>query len=836
VTRLLSWGPRLVAWGGGGLALRIGSLSLLLLLTVQVAGFVVLRSQVDQNARAQLAHELQVGERVWRRLLDNHTQRLQQGATLLSSDFGFRSAVASRDKDTIRSALDNHSARIGATVSALLDTNFNALATHGDETHAPALTPLLQVVSNQLMRNQSSNGTGKGSGNTSIAASGLALLAGQAHLWVAVPLRSPLTVGWVLMSFPLGQSIVDDMRALSAQHVSLITRDTAGRSQLAVSSLGAHSRAQFKGQEWADGSVFLGGAEGGEESYAHVVNMDSSLGSIQAVLTSSLAEAKGPFQQLQWLLAAIAMVGLALFAVANAWMARRVTGPLRSLANASERLARGEDKLPMHGMHRSDEIGHLARAFDRMRDSVAHGQAQMQKLAYTDRLTGMPNRARFHQALQATIESSDPKSLESDLSLWGRAAAASQRVAVLMLDLDRFKHVNDVLGYSVGDRLLRAVAERLRTVTVRDSDMVACLGGDKFALLLPDSGVEEALQVAQRIVASFEQPLCLDEHMVDLSAGIGIAVWPTHGQDATTLVAHAEMAMYAAKRKPEVAQVYDPAGDASSQQSLSLLSELRQAVEQNELRLFLQPKICLADARVVGAEALIRWQHPQRGLLAPVHFIPFAEQTGFIRRLTMWMLEEAAMQWAALQVHGPLRISVNLSTRDLLDLELPNKLDTILQRHQVPASGLCLEITESTIMDDPARAEATLNALSQRGFKLSIDDFGTGYSSLAYLRRLPVDELKIDRSFVVAMEKDAEDAKIVRSTIDLAHNLGMSVVAEGIENEQVYQQLAGLGCDEGQGYHMNRPRPVAEFAGWLQNRSQPAALSALSDPQPACAL
>jgi diguanylate cyclase (GGDEF)-like protein len=803
VSPLRRLGRGLLTLGGGGLALRIGSLSLLLLLVVQVAGFVVLRSHIDSNARAQLAAELQVGERVWRRLLDNHAQRLHQGATLLASDYGFRSAVASQDQDTIGSALDNHSARIGATVSAYLDTQFKAVATHAGEHESDALNPLLRQVSQSLAR--------AGSGR------GLTVVAGQPHLWVAVPLRAPLTVGWVVMSFPLGQALVDDMHLLSAQHASLIVSTPATAPRMTASTLGSKAQALLSGPQLIDGTVTLGG----EESYAHIVTLESSNGIIQAVLTRAVAEVTAPLRQLQVLLGIITLVGLALFAVGNAWMARRVTGPLRSLATASERLARGEDNLPMQGLHRADEIGHLARAFDGMRHSVANSQAEMQRLAYVDRLTGMPNRARFHQALLATLEAQQPGARSTQEAVLGRAGQARPPVAVLMLDLDRFKHVNDVLGYAVGDRLLCAVAERLRAVVVREGDLVASFGGDKFALLLPQAGVDEALQVAQRIQESFERPLSLDDHTVDLSAGIGIAVWPTHGDNAAALLAHAEMAMYAAKHKPEMAQIYDPATDVSSQQSLSLLSELRLAVERSELRLFLQPKICLADHRVVGAEALIRWQHPQRGLLAPIHFVPFAEQTGFIRRLTLWMLEEAARQWAALQVHGPLRISVNLSTRDLLDMELPQKLDGILRRHQMPADGLCLEITESAIMDDPARAEATLNLLSERGFKLSIDDFGTGYSSLAYLRRLPVNELKIDRSFVVAMERDAQDAKIVRSTIDLAHNLGLSVVAEGIENAQVYAQLAGLGCDEGQGYHMSRPQSVDMFATWLRQRAAP---------------
>jgi EAL domain-containing protein (putative c-di-GMP-specific phosphodiesterase class I) len=324
-----------------------------------------------------------------------------------------------------------------------------------------------------------------------------------------------------------------------------------------------------------------------------------------------------------------------------------------------------------------------------------------------------------------------------------------------------------------------------------------------------------AVVVAQRILAAFEQPLQLDDHKVDLSAGLGIAVWPQHAGEADALLSHAEVAMYAAKRRTAGAQVYDPAVDTASAANLSLLSELRQAVEGGELRLYLQPKIAIADGSVCGAEALVRWQHPTRGLVPPMQFIPFAEQTGFIRQLTLWIFEQAAAEQVELALLGVRRVSVNLSTRDLLDPELPDKLEAILRRHRALAEGFCLEITESAIMDDPQRAEATLNRLAERGYKLSIDDFGTGYSSLAYLKRLPVHELKIDKSFVMAMESDEGDAKIVRSTIDLAHNLGLSVVAEGVENEAVLTLLHALDCDEGQGYHMSKPMPAADFCDWV---------------------
>jgi len=347
-------------------------------------------------------------------------------------------------------------------------------------------------------------------------------------------------------------------------------------------------------------------------------------------------------------------------------------------------------------------------------------------------------------------------------------------------------------------------------------------------VLLRDGDAELARVVATRIERAFDAPLTLEEHTVDMGAGIGLACWPQHAGDADLLLNRAEIAMYGAKRRTTGALMYDPAIDAASAQTLSLLTELRHAVVSGQLRLYLQPKLALDSGLVVGAEALVRWLHPQRGLVPPMQFIPFAEQTGFIRTLTLWVFEEAARHWQMLHAEGmKLTLSVNLSTRDLLDPELPHKFDALLQKHHVPAEAFCLEITESSIMDDPQRAQATLDRLSTLGFKLSIDDFGTGYSSLAYLKRLPVDELKIDKSFVISMETDADDAAIVRSTIDLAHNLGLSVVAEGVENAAVWDMLRGLSCDQAQGFHMGRPMVATDFAkwsaGWLAQRRPPEA-------------
>ena len=545
---------------------------------------------------------------------------------------------------------------------------------------------------------------------------------------------------------------------------------------------------------------------GGDTLVIRDISLNASVGEVHTLLMRSYADVVAPFRQAQVALAWITAMGVLLFGAASVYAARRVTTPLRSLVNAANRLGKGQYDTPMEHTERQDEIGGLSKAFDHMRINIAAQQAEIRQLAYWDRLTGLPNRARFRDAVEQAIDNQ-------------RASAdpTKNAIAVIMLDIDRFKHVNDVLGYSFGDLLLRAVAKRLNRNDMRAGDMVARLGGDEFAVLLVQSDASTAMGVAQRIAKSFELPLAFEDQTVDLSAGIGIACWPAHAGDADTLLSHAEVAMYAAKTRTVVAVVYDPALDSSSAQTLSLLSELRHAVDDGELRLFLQPKLSLSDGTVVAAEALVRWQHPVRGLVPPMEFIPFAEQTGFVRQLTLWMMEEVARLWNSLQsaeVH--MRVAINLSTRDLLDLDFPVRLEALLAKHKVLSSSFCLEITESAIMDDPLRAEATLNRLSEMGFKLSIDDFGTGYSSLAYLKRLPVDELKIDKSFVMRMDKDDSDAKIVRSTIDLAHNLGLTVVAEGVENALIWDKLKELQCDEAQGFFMSKPLPVPDFLAWRE--------------------
>ena len=797
-------------WFGRSIGARIITLSLGLLFAIQIASFSAISASLGQHARSVLPAQLQVGERVLLSLLQQNAQKLSQGATVLAADYGFKQAVLTNDAETIGDALANHGARIGATETALLGTDFSFRAASGRD-----MRELAPVIAHLAARAGAAGGIVGTAGE-------IALLGGKPHQVVMVPLKAPVTVGWVLMGFPLDNDLVADMKSLSALNMTLLTRTgDAAPWRVALTSVPAERAAGFAHEAWSP-------AAGGTPGMRSVNFANEEFGvraswltpSVLALVSLSIDEAVRPPRDLQIGLAVITLLGFVVFVFGSLFTAQRVTVPLRALSAAADRLGAGDYTTPMDGVKRADEIGHLAHAFEQMRVSVGEKQAQILKLAYWDSLTGLPNRVQFRDAVRDAIVQA-----QAD-------GTAAPTVAVIMLDLDRFKHVNDVLGYRVGDLLLGRVGERLSHQMVRGDDLVARLGGDEFAVLLRRGDAALAQSVAQRIGAAFDEPLTLEENTVDMGAGIGMACWPQHAADADTLLNRAEIAMYAAKRRAQGPLMYEASIDATSTQTLSLLTELRRAVDQGELRLYLQPKLILDSSRVGGAETLVRWMHPTRGLVPPMEFIPFAEQTGFIRTLTIWVFEEAARHWLALQAEGiSLVLSVNLSTRDLLDPDLPQKFDALLVKHSVPAEAFCLEITESAIMDDPQRALGTLNKLSGLGFKLSIDDFGTGYSSLAYLKRLPVDELKIDKSFVMSMVEDLDDAKIVRSTIDLAHNLGLTVVAEGVETAKVWDALRELDCDEAQGYHMGKPMPATEFNAWsmawtAKNRPRAASHSA----------
>ena len=424
--------------------------------------------------------------------------------------------------------------------------------------------------------------------------------------------------------------------------------------------------------------------------------------------------------------------------------------------------------------------------------------------ALHDPLTGLPNRTLFRERVTQAL-----RDVERDGS----------QIAVMLIDLDGFKEVNDTLGHTSGDRLLGLVASRL-TGAIRAGDTVARLGGDEFAVLLPRVPNEDAATViADALRSTLQKPSTVGDLSIHTDASIGIAMGPQHGKDTDTLIQHADVAMYLAKEARAGTAVYETERDHYSPERLTMIGELRDAIALDQFALYYQPQIEPETGRVDGVEALIRWHHPERGLVSPDAFVPIAERTGLIRPLTLWVLEAAIRQCAAWRRSGlDLRVAVNLSASSLVDADTPDAIERFLRLWALPPGYLQLEITETTAMADPARTFAVLARLDALGVDLSVDDFGTGYSSLAYLRRLPVRELKIDRSFVSNMATDPNDKAIVLATIDLGHNLGLRVVAEGVEDEDTLRELTCRGCDLVQGYLFSKPLPPAELECWLAAR------------------
>jgi diguanylate cyclase (GGDEF)-like protein len=425
-----------------------------------------------------------------------------------------------------------------------------------------------------------------------------------------------------------------------------------------------------------------------------------------------------------------------------------------------------------------------------------------QEEALHDGLTGLPNRTLFGLRVKRVC------------SL--KAPGDRPRAAIMLLDLDHFKEINDTLGHHVGDQLLTAVAERL-TRSLRPGDTVARLGGDEFAVLAVDlDGPQDALEVGQRVLDALAQPFTIDGVRLDVEGSLGISLHPQHGDHNDLLLRTADIALYAAKVERSCVRMYDPSQDSHTLERLALATDLREGLDRGQLFLHYQPQIDTESGSVIGFEALVRWQHPRLGVLMPDSFLPIVENTGLIGPLTMEVLDMALGAVALWRKAGhDISVAVNLSVRHLTDLSLPQLIQDCLAKHAVPPGALVLEVTETLIMTDPGRAMGVLALLKDCGIGLAIDDFGTGYSSLAYLRRLHVNELKIDKSFVLQLATSEDDAVIVRSTIELGHNLGLRLVAEGVEDQATLDLLGSWGCDVAQGYFISRPMPGLDVLAWL---------------------
>jgi diguanylate cyclase (GGDEF)-like protein len=763
-----------------------------LLIVVQAVALVLLNTTNYQIAKETIEQELGVGERIFLRLLEQNRDQLEQSATLLASDFGFRQAVGTNDNATVLSALTNHGARAAAGVLLLvsLDQMVTVDTLHPDAKPQP-------FAFSHLTKDAEASGK----------SSGIVTIDDRLYQLVLVPVRAPTVIAWVAIGFDINDRNAEELRKLTGLDVSFMSRrgisGGEGDWRMHATTLPPDLRSGLipvvSALKSRGGMLDIQLA--GQEYEARLTDIEKQGDTqIVALLQRSLGEGMKPFERVSSAFLTLALVSIMLSLLGSIFIARNITQPINKLANVAHRIEQGDYEQRVT-VDQKGEIGALASSFNHMLEGIVTREKENLRLAFEDHLTALPNRAMFYDRLQQALL---------------LAKRHGHPVSVMMLDLDRFKYVNDTLGHPVGDKVLKEVAVRLREL-LRESDTVARLGGDEFAILLPSGDVERAGTVARRILQSLEVPIVVEDQPIDIGTSIGIVFFPEHGEDADMLLRHADISMYAAKRNKSGFATYDSRLEEHRQEHLTLLGELRRAIEQNELVLFYQPKLNFAKNKVTGVEALIRWEHPERGNVPPSEFVPFAEQTGNIRMITRWVINAAVRQCGEWQASGhALKISINVSARDLLDREIVAYVSSTLQKYKVRPELICLELTESALMEDPVRARETLHQLHELGVRLSMDDYGTGYSSLAYIKNLALDELKIDRAFVTGLNADNQSAAIIRSTIELGHSLGMTVVAEGVETEQELTALKQFGCDYAQGYHVCRPKRAGDLIAWLQ--------------------
>jgi diguanylate cyclase (GGDEF)-like protein len=747
---------------------RIAVTFILLLAAVLAAALGAVSATNHGNAEREVQRQLDVGASVFSRLLESNRRQLTQAAQAVAADYGFREAVATRDTDTLVSVLENSGERIGAAMVVLTSLNGDVIAASG--LHVKAGTPF--PLSPQARRGMAGDN-----------ATSLMVDNGRIYQMVTVSVRSPLPVAWIAMGFELDAKAARELADITGLAVTL-----------AVSS----------GGHWTDVvSTVPAGAASPSDVVTRRIEMSKwGNAEVVAILSRSLTDARAPFERLTRVLFLIAAVSLIASALAAFWLARNITRPLQDLTQAVDLMRTGKYDAAL-SVQRHDELGVLAEGLQLMQMAVQSRDQSIRRLAYEDSLTGLMNRTAFGAALGNAL-----------------AEAGGSPVAVAVINLSRFRRINEHLGYSVGDAVLTKMAARLAAVPSVNS-AVARFAADQFAAFARLEDAQGLQAWGTSLVMALADPVFVEAQPIDITATVGLAIAAAGGNSADELMRCADLALERARREKRPLAVYEAALKPAARDQLSLLGELRRAVEQDELRLCFQPKIDLRTGRVTGAEVLLRWQHPTRGLLGPAEFIPFAEQTGFIRRLTRWTLDRAIAQGALWQRQGkPLALAVNISADDIGDVRLDSRVAGLLTRHQLAPALLTLEVTESGFIEDPARALRMLDAIAALGVSLSIDDFGTGYSSLSHLARMPVHEIKIDRSFVQGLESDPEFAPVVRSAIDMGHGLGLRVVAEGIETEAAAIRLRDFGCDVAQGYLYAKPMPLAALETWLEDKER----------------
>lgn len=759
------------------------------LLVVIAALYFSVRLVTESAVSRQAAERLESGLRVFERLIDIRGRQLRDGVQVLAADFGFKEAVATGDTPTLQSAMANQAARINASEAMLIGLDGRVLA-----------SSLSNAVSGDSFRYATELRDARGQEHRLL----VVVLDHQAHLLVEAEVRAPLPIARVVMGFAMDEALARELKQLTGLDVSFLTKEEGGATLATTLEPRTHA-------ELIDGwrrHVHANGIEaltlGGERYLNEDVELSQGAGySVIALVHSSLDEALAAFHQLDSRILLIALAGLIASLIGALLLARSLSGPVNALARAADRVGRGDYHTPIE-LDREDELGSLAKALNQMQRGIAEREHLIAHNMLHDDVTGLPNRSLAAELLASAVE-------------------ARRITAVLHIGIGNLDAVQDSGGSEGVDQALRELTQRLQA-GLQPGDHLARMLSDEFLLIVSDTSADNAFSAAVAVQQALALPVRVAELEMRIEAHIGVAGYPDDAGSVDELLRRARIAMQDAAQLPDGLQLYQHGRDDAHQRQITLIRDLRRAAQVGGLLLHFQPKVDLEQGRVYQAEALLRWNHPVYGVVSPGEFIPLAERTGSIQLLTAWVIEAVLRQLHVWNGRGLyMEVSLNISAEDLASMTLDQRVAELLQRYVIPGEQLVFEITESAMMREPERALAMLHRLRALGIRLSVDDFGTGYSSLAQLRRMPVQELKIDQSFIRELDDTCGDAVIVRSTIDMSHALGLKVVAEGVEHGETRDLLRGWGCDTLQGYFFSRPLPADAFETWLKQQPHLAA-------------
>jgi len=770
--------PKLFLWFGG------------LIAAIQCVTAIAVINITARDASERTRDQLDVGVAVFRADMSDREAKLLDWVHLLSRDFGFMEAVATHEEATISSVLSNHGARLHADLALLITLDGSIIDSQEGVLSSSVPHPVRALLDKA---------------DASRPAVGIVMLDSEPYQVVVMPVRAPLQIAWVCMGFLIDDSVAQSVKRKTYLEVSFVVEHADRNRQLLASTLRPQERERVRAALASSANPsfettpFL--LEGTDllTRASKVVASQPDVADLYVLLQTSRADAFSGYRHLRASLLLVALLALAVSGAIAVLIARGITRPVQVLVEAAQRIASGDylHPVPLSG---GDELGMLADSFNEMQARVATREAEIVFHSSHDRLTGLYSRTVVHELLEQALT----------------RTSGSSELTAMIVRIDRFKEINDKLGHSMGDRVLQAVATAL-TETAGPNDSVVRLGGDEFLLILEETGEQTARQIASGLIESLSQSIVARDLHVALDLSVGLAVSPAHGSRSEVLLRRADIALFHARKGNSPISIYEPGQDEKHLRRLALMSDLASAIRTGEFGLRYQPKLDIRSGEVIQVEALLRWNSITFGGVAPDEFIPLAEECGHIHAITQWVLAAAIEQCAKWHARGlHIGISINLSALDLTRDSLVEFISQSLERHGLPTSALTLEVTETALVENLSQAVRVLRALRETGITISLDDFGTGHSSLAQLKRMPVDELKIDKAFVRHLKDDNEDECIVRATIDIGHSMGLRIVAEGVEDEPSLRLLEELECDVAQGYFISRPLAAEELESWLQ--------------------